>query len=197
MRRVVVTGLGVVAPNGIGKDAFWSACLNGRSGVGPIRSFDASAHPVKVAGEVPEFDILPFVPSSQRKNAKLMSRAMRFALAGSVLAVRDSGLDLDREDPEQVGIVVGTGIVPMDLPEVAPAIREACTPAGQFETTVLGKRGEAAVFPLWILKYLPNMFAAHISLALNAQGPNNTITTACAASTQAVGEAFRLIPPGR
>lgn len=67
MRRVVVTGLGVVAPNGVGKDAFWEACLNGRSGAGPIRSFDASEHPVKVAAEVHDFDVTPFLPPTQRR----------------------------------------------------------------------------------------------------------------------------------
>src|SRR3954466_1883041 len=86
MRRVVVTGLGVVAPNGVGKDAFWSACVNGRSGVQPIRSFDASGHPVKVAAEVPDFDITPYVPPAHRKSLKIMGRAMRYAVAASGLA---------------------------------------------------------------------------------------------------------------
>src|SRR5262245_11077690 len=195
MRRAVVTGLGVVAPNGIGKDAFWSACLNGKSGVGPIRTFDASSHPVKIAAEVPEFDLNPFVPSSQRKSVKIMSRAMRFAVAAAGLGIRDSGLDTDRENPERIGVVMGTGLVPVDLPELAPALYNSCDANGRLETKRLGERG-AALFPLWLLKYLPNMVAAHISMALNAQGPNNTITTACAAGTQAVGEAFRLIARG-
>jgi 3-oxoacyl-[acyl-carrier-protein] synthase II len=193
MRRVVVTGLGVVAPNGIGKEAFWSACLEGRSGVGPIRSFDASQHPVKVAGEVVDFDVTPFVPPSQRKSVKIMSRAMRFAVGAAGMAIEDSGLDLDRQNPERIGVVMGTGLVPVDLPELAPALRDACNADGGFDTTRLGQRGGSALYPLWILKYLPNMVAAHISMALNAQGPNNTVTTACAAGTQAVGEAFRLI----
>src|SRR5262249_25486722 len=75
MRRAVVTGLGVVAPNGVGREAFWKACLEGRSGVGPIRAFDASAHPVRIAAEVPDFDINQFVPHSQRKSLKIMGRA--------------------------------------------------------------------------------------------------------------------------
>lgn len=193
MRRVVVTGLGVVAPNGIGKEAFWSACLNGKSGVGPIRTFDATSHPVKIAAEVPEFNLTPFVPSSHRKTIKIMSRAMRFAVAAAGLGLQDSGLGCDHENPERVGVVMGTGLVPVDLPEIAPALYKACDQDGQLQTTRLGERGQEALFPLWILKYLPNMVAAHISLAVNAQGPNNTITTACAAGTQAVGEAFRLI----
>jgi 3-oxoacyl-[acyl-carrier-protein] synthase II len=196
MRRVVVTGLGVVAPNGIGKEAFWSACLQGKSGVGPIRTFDASKHPVKVGAEVPEFDVAPFLPAGQRKTMKIMSRAMRFAVGAAGLGLQDSGLDLNREDPERLGVVMGTGLVPVDLPEIAPALYESCGPGGQLDATRLGQQGAAALFPLWILKYLPNMVAAHISLAFNAQGPNSTITTACAAGTQAVGEAFRLIARG-
>jgi 3-oxoacyl-[acyl-carrier-protein] synthase II len=193
MRRVVVTGLGVVAPNGIGREEFWSACLNGRSGVGPIRSFDATAHPVKVAAEVRDFDALPYLPTNQRKSLKIMSRAMRFAVGAAGLGVIDSGLELDREDPGRVGVVMGTGIVPVDLPEILPHLIPACDADGRLETRRLGERGADALCPLWILKYLPNMFAAHISMAINAQGPNNTVATACAAGTQAVGEGFRLI----
>ncbi len=196
MRRVVVSGLGVVAPNGIGREAFWSACLEGRSGVGPIRSFDASEHPVKIAAEVPDFDVSPFVPASQRKSLKIMSRAMRFAVAAAGLGIRDAGLDLDKLDPTRVGVVMGTGLVPIEMPELTPALVESCDEDGRLETRRLGQRGASALFPLWILKYLPNMVAAHISLAYNAQGPNSTITTACAAGTQAVGEGFRLIARG-
>jgi 3-oxoacyl-[acyl-carrier-protein] synthase II len=193
MRRVVVTGLGVVAPNGIGREEFWSACLNGRSGVGPIRSFDATAHPVKIAAEVRDFDVLPYLPTGQRKSLKIMSRAMRFAVGAAGLGILDSGLDLNREDPGRVGVVMGTGIVPVDLSELMPHLVQACDESGRLETRRLGQRGADAFGPLWILKYLPNMFAAHISMAINAQGPNNTIGTACAAGTQAVGEGFRLI----
>jgi 3-oxoacyl-[acyl-carrier-protein] synthase II len=196
MRRVVVTGLGVVAPNGIGKEAFWSACVNGRSGVGPIRSFDASGHPVQIAAEVPYFDVTRFLPPAHRKSLKIMGRAMRFAVGAAGLALADSGLRMDCEDAERVGVVMGTGLVPVDLPEVAPALVAACNGSGKLDVQRLGQVGGSALFPLWILKYLPNMVAAHISLAFGAQGPNSTITTACAAGTQAVGEAFRLIARG-
>lgn len=196
MRRVVVTGLGVVAPNGIGREAFWSACVNGVSGIGAIRSFDSSRHPVQIAGEINNFDVAPFIPSAHRKSLKIMSRAMRFAVGAAGLAQQDAQLALDREDPERVGVVMGTGLVPVDLPEIAPVLVEACDDNGRLQPDRLGERGIEGLFPLWILKYLPNMVAAHISLTLNAQGPNSTITTACAAGTQAVGEGFRLIARG-
>lgn len=196
MRRVAITGLGVVAPNGVGKEAFWSACINGRSGVGPIRSFDATAHPVRIAAEVPDFDMSPFVPHAHRKSLKIMGRAAKWGVAAAGLAVQDSGLELSKEDPERLGVVMGTGLVPIDLPEVAPLMAEACDGEGKLAPERLGKQGSQALFPLWILKYLPNMTAAHISMIHNAQGPNNTIVTACAAGTQAVGEGFRLIARG-
>ena len=165
MRRVVVTGLGVVAPNGVGKEAFWDACCNGRSGVGPIRSFDASAHPVKIAAEVHDFDVTPYLRSNQRKSLKIMGRAMRFAVGAAGLAIRDSGLDWDNQDPTKIGVVMGTGLVPVELPELMPTLTHSCDAAGNLETARLGQLGAGALFPLWILKYLPNMFAAHISMA--------------------------------
>jgi 3-oxoacyl-[acyl-carrier-protein] synthase II len=196
MRRVAITGLGVVAPNGVGKEEFWSACVAGKSGVGPIRAFDASAHPVGIAAEVPDFDLHQFVPGPHRKSLKIMGRAARFGVAASGLAVRDAGLDLDREDPDRIAVVMGTGLIPIDLPEVAPLLAQACSEDGRLKEDRLGRRGGSALFPLWLLKYLPNMVAAHISLIHGARGPNNTLTTACAAGTQAVGEAFRLIARG-
>jgi 3-oxoacyl-[acyl-carrier-protein] synthase II len=193
MRRVVVTGLGVVAPNGIGKDAFWKACVEGRSGVGPIRAFDASTFPVKIAAQVPDFDITTYLPPDQRKSLKIMGRASRFGVAAAVLAAQDSGLEWGRLNPERIGVVLGTGLVPIDLPDLTPMLRAACDEEGRLQVDRLGQQGLSSLFPLWILKYLPNMVAAHISMVLQAQGPNSTITTACAAGTQAVGEAFRLI----
>src|SRR5262249_9183825 len=196
MRRVVVTGLGVVAPNGVGKDAFWNACVSGESGVRPIRSFDASTYPVKIAGEINNFDVTPFIPIAHRKSLKAMNRSTRFAVGAAAFAARDSGLDLPNENPERIGVVMGTGVVPIDLPEITPALVESADASGQLSINQLGKHGPAALFPLWILKYLPNMVAAHVSLAVNAQGPNSTITTACVAGTQAIGEGFRLVSRG-
>jgi len=196
MRRVVVTGLGVVAPNGVGKEAFWSACLNGESGVDFIRTFDASTYPVKVAGEVTGFDVTPFLPEEHRKSVKVMNRPSKFAVGAAVLASRDSGLDLKAIDAERVGVVMGTGMVPIDIPEILPALVAAADENGKLDLDRLGRSGGDSMVPLWILKYLPNMVSAHVSMALGAQGPNNTITTACVAGTQAIGEAFRLVGRG-
>lgn len=194
-RHVVITGLGVVAPNGVGKEAFWSACREGTSGVAPIKSFDASKFPVKIAGEVNDFDVTPFLPSEHRKSAKIMSRSTKFAVGAAGLAIQDSGLGPNWPDPTRVGVCMGTGIVPIDLPEIAPALAQSVAD-GQFQAEKLGEQGAGSVAPMWILKYLPNMVAAHISMAYNAQGPNSTLTTACVAGTQAIGEAFRMVARG-
>ena len=198
MRRVVISGVGVVAPNGIGASGFWNACLNGISGIGPIQAFDASNHPVKVAGEVPGFDPTPWMPESQRKTIKVMGRAAKMGVGAAGLAVSDSGLDMNREDPGRVGVVMGAGLVPVDLAELAPMLARACQEDGSFDSRQLAspENGESPLFPLWLLKHLPNMAAAHVSMAFNCQGPNNTIVTACVAGTQAIGEAFRMVSRG-
>jgi 3-oxoacyl-[acyl-carrier-protein] synthase II len=196
MRRVVITGLGVVSPNGVGKKAFWESCVEGRSGVGPITAFDASRHPVQIAGEVKDIDISPWVTNGHRKSLKLMGRAAKFAIAASGLAIQDSGLELDKLNPERLGVAMGTGIIPMEIPEVSPSLVKALDEHGQLDTAKLGECGTDAMVPLWILKYLPNMIAAHVSILFNAQGPNSTVVTACAAGTQAIGEAMRMIGRG-
>jgi 3-oxoacyl-[acyl-carrier-protein] synthase II len=161
-----------------------------------VRAFDASQHPVKIAAEVPAFDCSPYVPDEQKKSLKIIGRAMRFGLAAASMAVTDSGIELAREDPELVAVVMGTGLIPIDLSELSPLITSACDENGRLQPQLLGQQGASALFPLWLLKYLPNMVAAHISMALKLEGPNSTITTACAAGTQAVGEAFRMIARG-
>ena len=195
MRRVVVTGIGVAASNGVGRGPFWEACKAGVSGIGPIRAFDASNHPIRVAGEV-DIDCQELAPASVRKSMKVMSRAAKLGLSAASLAVQDSGLNLSEEDPEAVGVVIGTGVVPVDMGEIAPVMARALA-SGEFNAGAMPNAdGSNAVFPLWLVKHLPNMVAAHISMAFNCQGPNNTIDTACVAGTQAVGESFRSIARG-
>lgn len=195
MRRVVVTGLGVLSPNGLGKEAFWSACSEGRSGVGPIRAFDASGHAVRIAGEVAPIDPAPYVPESQRKSLAILSRAMRFAIVAAGQAVADSGLDFSREERPRIAVMMGAGMIPYELSELAPLLNGSLRD-GQFDPTALGRTHGEGLPSLWLLKYLPNMISAHISLCFGAEGPNSTVTTACAAGTQAVGEAFRSIARG-
>ncbi len=195
MHRVVVTGIGVVAPNGTGRREFCEAILEGRSGVSRIESFDTSGLPIKIAGEVKDFDVLPYL-GEHRKNAKLMSRAVRFAVGAAAMAVEDSGLQPSQLDPARFGVCMGTGITPMDVQELVPPILKSVDADGIFDLARFAQARSESIFPLWLLKHLPNMAAAHISILHHAMGPNNTIVTACAAGTQAVGDAFRLISRG-
>jgi len=194
MRRVVITGIGVVSPNGVGRRAFSEAIVEGRSGIGPIESFDTSGQAIKIAGEVKRFDVLNYL-GEHKKSAKTMSRAVGFAVGAGALAMEDSGLDLARIDPTRFGVCMGTGITPVDIRElVEPIARGIGTDGfslGRFATA----RAET-MDPLWLLKHLPNMAASHLSILHQAMGPNSTIVTACAAGTQAVGDAFRLINRG-
>jgi 3-oxoacyl-[acyl-carrier-protein] synthase II len=195
MRRVVVTGIGVVSPNGIGRRAFAEAIVEGRSGVGRIESFDTAGQAIRIAGEVKGFDVLPYL-GEHKKNAKLMSRAVGFAVGAAALAVEDAALEAGKLDPSRFGVCMGTGITPMDITELAGPIARGLTPEGALDLGRFSMAQAESMFPLWLLKHLPNMAAAHISILHQAMGPNNTIVTACAAGTQAVGEAFRLIARG-
>ena len=195
MRRVVVTGIGVVSPNGIGRRAFSEAIVEGRSGVGFIESFDTSGQDIKIAGEVKGFDVLPYL-GAHKKNLKVMSRAVQFAVGAGALAVEDSGLDTAKLDPSRFGICMGTGITPMDVGELVGPICKGIGHDGAFHVGRFAQAQSESIFPLWLVKHLPNMAAAHLSILHQAMGPNNTIVTACAAGTQAVGEAFRLIRRG-
>ena len=193
-RRIVVTGFGALAPNGNTAEEFWEACREGRSGVKRIESFDVSGFPVQSAGEVRNFKAVDFVPS--RKSLKIMGRNIRFGVASSQMAMEHSGLKETPPDPTRFGVVMGSGIVPTDVEEVGDAIMASLDEKGRFDVARFGAGGQKMLFPLWLLKHLPNMVAAHISIIHNAQGPNNTIVTACSASTQAVGEAMRIIERG-
>jgi 3-oxoacyl-[acyl-carrier-protein] synthase II len=195
MQRVVVTGIGVVSPNGIGRRAFSEAIVEGRSGVTPIESFDTSGLPIKIAGEVKNFDVTPYL-GENKKSAKLMSRAVRFAVGAAALAVEDSGLEVSKLDASRFGVCMGTGITPVDVTELVGPIARGIRPDGSFDMAEFALARAESIFPLWLLQHLPNMAAAHISILQHAMGPNNTVVTACAAGTQAVGEAFRLIGRG-
>src|SRR5690349_13852027 len=109
MRRVVVTGLGVVAPNGVGKEAFWESCREGRSGIDRIRAFDASTYAVQVAGEVKDFDVAAYLPAHMKKSVRTMGRATQLGVGAAAMALQDAGFDTAQGDPERFGVAMGTG----------------------------------------------------------------------------------------
>ena len=157
MHRVVVTGVGVVAPNGVGRRDFCDAIFEGRSGVDYIESFDTTGQSIKIAGEVKNFDVLPFL-GEYKKNLKMMSRAVRFAVGAAALAVDDSGLDTSRLDPGRFGVCMGTGITPVDVGELVDPIRRGIGTDGAFDMGRFAMRpcridlsrcGSCNIFPTW------------------------------------------------
>lgn len=193
-RRVVITGLGLMTPCGIGWQPYWDSVIQGRSHINYFSDFPLHEFPAKLAGQILNFDSSIYI--KQRKLIKVMSREIQIAIAASQLAIKDASLDLNERDCARFGISIGTGIINNDLDEVGLGIRNGIDANGHFQMTKFGQDGIRSLYPLWLLKYLPNMPACHIAIAHGLRGPSNTITTSAAAATQAIGEAFRVIKRG-
>ncbi|MCS6850550.1 MAG: beta-ketoacyl-[acyl-carrier-protein] synthase family protein [Gemmataceae bacterium] len=193
-RRIVFTGMGVLSPIGLTLDAVWQSLLAGRSGIAPIRAFDPSGLPVRFAGEVVGFDAKNYIDKKERKSLKVMARTIQLAVAAAQLALDDCRLDKNAIDPTRFGVEFGAGLIASELEELAPAsvMCANCQP-GSIDLIKWGRQGMATMPPLWMLKYLPNMLACHVSILHNAQGPNNSITESDVASLLALGEAYRIL----
>lgn len=178
-KRVVVTGLGVISPVGTGKEKFWHNIIAGKSGIGPITKFDASDLASQIAGEVKDFD--PFL-YLDKKEAKRMDLFTQYAVSAAIMAVQDGKLDLDKENAERIGVVLGSGIGGIGTME------EQCK--------VLLEKGARRVSPLTVPMMIINMAAGQIGITLGAKGPNLSVVSACASGTHAVGDAFKLIQRG-
>jgi 3-oxoacyl-[acyl-carrier-protein] synthase II len=207
MRRVVITGIGVISPIGVGVGAFWSNLLAGQVGIRRIAQFDPSGFPSQIGGEVPEFKIAQFVPKSYRKATKVMARDIELAVVAADDAFKDSGLlsqaytETPNIDPSRFGCNIGAGLISADLSELAVAMdisRQDCPPGDSslLDLKKWGQQGMSQLTPLWLLKYLPNMLACHVTIIHGLKGPSNTITCADASSHLAIGEAFRTIQRG-
>ena len=178
-RRVVVTGMGAVSPLGTDLEALWNGIRAGRSGIGPIRRFDAEGYPCRIAGEVPGFEPERWMP---RKEARHMDRFAQFAVACAEMAGADAGLVWADLDPDRAASIMGTGIGGMET------LIE--------QLVVLQQRGPDRVSPFFIPMMIANMASAQVSIRTGARGPNITTVTACSSSANAVGEAFRCIRRG-
>jgi 3-oxoacyl-[acyl-carrier-protein] synthase II len=178
-QRVVITGLGVLSPVGIGKEAYWQALLRGQSGIDRLTRFDSSLYDSKIAGEVKDFVPEQFL---DRKEMRRMDRFTQFGVAASKLAVEDAALDISQEDPEKIGVVIGSGI---------GGIETLCE-----QHSVLLNKGPNRVSPLFIPMIIGNMAAGQIAICLGPKGPNITVVTACASGTNAVGEAYLMLQRG-
>jgi 3-oxoacyl-[acyl-carrier-protein] synthase II len=193
-RRAVLTGAGLITPVGQDVGSFWAALREGRSGVRPIRTFDTSGLPVHFAGEIADFDAKNFVDKKDRRSLKVMARTIQLAVAGAQRALDDGKVDKTKLDPTRFGVEFGAGLIASELPELVDAARASanCEP-GKVDLEKWGEAGLPAIQPLWMLKYLPNMLACHISILHDAQGPNNSITENDAAGLLAMGEAYRIL----
>jgi 3-oxoacyl-[acyl-carrier-protein] synthase II len=193
-RRAVLTGVGVVSPIGLDLASFWDSLSQGRSGIKAIQSFDTAGLPVHFGGEVVGFDPNAYIPKKERRSLKVMARTIQLAVAAAQLAVTDSGIDKGKLDPLRFGVEFGAGLIASELPELGPAARLSanCQP-GVVDLGKWGGEGMEVMPPLWMLKYLPNMLACHVSILHNAQGPNNSITQTEVSSLLALGEAYRII----
>jgi 3-oxoacyl-[acyl-carrier-protein] synthase II len=178
-RRVVVTGVGALTPVGNTAEEFWSALVEGRSGIGAITRFDASGYPTRIAGEVRNFDPLKYV---DKKEARRLDPYLHYAMACACMAVEDASLDTASVDGERLGVLIGSGI-------------------GGITTLLEGERtriekGFDRVSPFVIPMLIINMAAGLVSMRFGAKGPNSSVVTACATGNHAIGDAYRIIERG-
>jgi 3-oxoacyl-[acyl-carrier-protein] synthase II len=195
-RRAVITGIGAITPLGLDLESFRQALREGRSGVRPIQSFDASALPVRFGGEVIGFDARNYLAKKDRKRLNVMVRTTQLAVGAAQLAVDDARLDTRQVDATRFGVVFGNGSIPGDLADFGVAARVSVVPGREVDMAKWGAEGIPNIAPAWMLNHVPNMPACYVSITHNAQGPNNTITQTEAASLFALGEAFRLLTRG-
>jgi len=177
MRRVVVTGVGMVSPLGTGVEKSWSGAVEGRSGIRAITRFDTSNDfPVRIAGEVPDFDPAAFI---EKKEIKKMDTFIHYAVAAASMAFEDSGFKVTEENAERVGVYIGAGMGGL--------------PAIENWLGVLKEKGPDRVTPFFIPMVIINLASGQVSIKLGAKGPNSCAVTACATGTHSIGDAFRLI----
>ena len=178
-RRVVVTGLGLITPVGIGVKESWANIINGQSGIGKITKFDCSTFPSQIAGEVKNFDPLAYIPP---KDARRMDTFIQFGIAAGIEAFKDSGIEVNDNNSERIGVSVGSGIGGINLIEST--------------SDVFDEGGVRKVSPFFIPGTIINMISGNLSIMLNLKGPNVSIVTACTTGTHSIGDAARMIEYG-
>jgi 3-oxoacyl-[acyl-carrier-protein] synthase II len=178
-RRVVVTGVGLVSPLGVGTSETWEGLLSGRSGIGPLTRFDATEFTSRIAGQVEDFEPTDYLPA---KDVKKSDAFIHYALAAAGFALEDAGLAIDESNAESVGVIIGSGIGGLPLMERT--------------WQVMRERGPGRISPFFIPGMIVNMAAGQVSITFGAKGPNSSPCTACTTGLHAVGDAYRLIRHG-
>jgi 3-oxoacyl-[acyl-carrier-protein] synthase II len=175
-RRVVVTGLGMISPLGSGNEATWKGLIEGRSGVGRITKFDASAYPCQIAGEVRDFDPEQWI---EKKEVKKSDTFIHYAIAAAQMAVDDAKFDPKSIDSDRLGVIIGSGIGGLPLIE-------------EMHKKLL-ERGPSRISPFFIPGLIVNLAAGHISIRFGCKGPSSAPATACATGAHSIGDAFKVI----
>jgi 3-oxoacyl-[acyl-carrier-protein] synthase II len=206
LRRVVITGLGPITGFGMGIEPLWQALIEGRSCLKRISRFDPSGFDCQIAGELSDelFDVRQVVPKSYRKATKVMARDIELAVGAAAAAVADAGLITKAAGEEAVATIapgrfgchIGAGLIAADIEELTAALHTARAADGSFDIAQWGAKGMENLTPLWLLKYLPNMLACHVTIIHDCRGPSNTITCAEASGLLSVGESLRVIRRG-
>ncbi|OFX20086.1 MAG: beta-ketoacyl-[acyl-carrier-protein] synthase II [Anaeromyxobacter sp. RBG_16_69_14] len=178
-RRIVITGLGILCPVGIGLDESWRSIVAGKSGIGPITQFDASSFPSRIAGEVKGFEAEKYM---DRKEVRRNDRFIQFAMAAGEMAMKDSGLDMSKEDPERIGAIVGAGLGGL------ASIEET--------HKVFLDKGVKRIGPFFIPSLIVNLAPGQLALKYGFKGPNYSPVSACATSNHSIGDAMMLIERG-
>jgi 3-oxoacyl-[acyl-carrier-protein] synthase II len=212
-RRVAITGLGTVSALGLGMSGLWEGLCAGRSGLRPLTRLDASGFPSRLGGEVQGFSAKDFVPKHYRKAVKVMARDIELAVAAAKFAVEDAKLitrgtqDASADEAAiattypgaRMGCHIGAGLIAAEAEELAAALvtaRDATDP-GELDLKAWGRTGMESLTPLWLLKYLPNMLACHVTIIHGCCGPSNTITCAEASGLLSIAESVRVIERGQ
>jgi 3-oxoacyl-[acyl-carrier-protein] synthase II len=178
-RRVVITGIGIVSPLGIGTEENWQGISEGKSGIGYITHFDASDYPVKIAGEVKGFDPLNFI---EKKDLRKMDLHIQYALASTEFALKDADLSINSGNSERIGVFIGSGIGGLNFIES--------------QHKILLKSGPRRISPFFIPGLIVNLAAGHVSIKFGAKGPNSATCTACSSGAHAIGDSCRIIERG-
>lgn len=192
-RDIVITGLGIVSPIGIGRDPFWRALVSAESGIRPLTLFDTSGLAVRFGGQIADFDAKQYV--RPRKSLKVMSRDIQLGFAAADLALTDAGLAAGAVTAERFGVVFGSDMIYADLEDLEGTYRRAVAD-GAFDYSRWAEAIQQEVHPLWLLKHLPNMTASHVAIAHEARGPNNSIVLGDVSGLLAVAEAASVIRRG-
>jgi len=203
--KVVISGVGVISCLGVGIEPLWEAMLQGKTGLMRIERFDPSGFSSQVAGVLAEdaFKVRKIVPKSHRKATKVMCRDTELAVGAAAEAVESAGLttagtsdDPPTIPPERVGCHIGAGLISAEVNELAAALVTSKKEDGTFDLAHWGGEGMQNLTPLWLLKYLPNMLACHVTIVHDCQGPSNAITCCEAASGLSIAESRRVIQRG-